>query len=174
MRGPLHQLTFSVSLICLNMDLPTIVFIPGAWHTPEYYGQVIAILQTQGYPITTVSLPSVGGLSTMLDDAAAIQCEVSRLADEGKKVILVMHSYGGIPGTESAKGLAWRTRRAEERSGGIVHLVYLCAYLVKEGMSVSGMANGAEWPQFLKLEVSRTDRYGTYTWIRLTTFQRME
>ncbi|KUL84131.1 hypothetical protein ZTR_07198 [Talaromyces verruculosus] len=134
------------------MDLPTIVLIPGAWHTPEYYGQVIAILQAQGYPTTTVSLPSVGGLSTMLDDAAAIQDRVSRLADEGKKIILVMHSYGGMPGTESAKGLAWRTRQAEGRSGGIVHLVYISAYLVKEGMSVIGMANGAEWPQFLRLE----------------------
>lgn len=140
------------------MTLPTVVFIPGAWHTPEYYEKVIDILRGQGYSTSTVRLPSVGGVSTMFDDAAAIRKTVSTLADEGKKIILVMHSYGGIPGSESAKGLAWKTRQQKGKSGGIVSLVYLCAHLVKEGMSVNGMANGTEWPSFLKLEVSYTSR----------------
>ncbi|KAJ5464343.1 alpha/beta-hydrolase, partial [Penicillium daleae] len=81
------------------MTLPTIVFIPGAWHTCEYYKHVISILTAKGFPTATVDLPSVGGISPMADDAA-IQKVTSELASDGQKIILVMHSYGGIPGTE--------------------------------------------------------------------------
>jgi pimeloyl-ACP methyl ester carboxylesterase len=89
----------------------------------------------------------------MGDDAAAIRRVTSKLAFEGRQIVLVMHSYGGIRGTESAKGLARKIRQAEGKPGGIIALVYLCAYLVKEGMSVNGLANGAEWPTFLAMHV---------------------
>lgn len=89
----------------------------------------------------------------MEDDATAIQKVTSKLADEGQQIILVMHSYGGIPGTESAKGLSWERRQANGEQGGIIALVYVSAYLIKEGMSVMSVAGGAEWPSFLTKQV---------------------
>lgn len=89
----------------------------------------------------------------MADDATAIQKVTSKLADDGHQIILVMHSYGGIPGTESAKGLSWEIRRAEGQPGGIVALVYVSAYLIKEGMSVMSVAGDTEWPTFLTKQV---------------------
>jgi hypothetical protein len=38
------------------MTLPTIVFVPDAWHTPEYYNHVISILEAKGYPTVHVNL----------------------------------------------------------------------------------------------------------------------
>jgi pimeloyl-ACP methyl ester carboxylesterase len=135
------------------MSLPTIVFVPGAWHTCDYYKPVISILTAKGFPTATINLPSVGGISSMEDDATAIQKVTSKLADEGQQIILVMHSYGGIPGTESAKGLSWERRQANGEQGGIIALVYVSAYLIKEGMSVMSVAGGAEWPSFLTKQV---------------------
>lgn len=135
------------------MTLPTIVFVPGAWHTCDYYKPVISILEAKGFPTATVNLPSVGGTSSMADDATAFQKVTSKLADDGHQIILVMHSYGGIPGTESAKGLAWEIRQAEGQPGGIIALVYVSAYLIKEGMSVMSVAGAAEWPTFLTKQV---------------------
>jgi pimeloyl-ACP methyl ester carboxylesterase len=136
-----------------TMTLPTIVFIPGAWHTCDYYKQVISILTEKGFPTATVNLPSVGGVSSMEDDAIAIQNVISKLANDGQQIILVMHSYGGIPGTESAKGLSREIRQAKGKAGGIIALVYVSAYLIKEGMSVLSVAGDAEWPAFLIKQV---------------------
>lgn len=144
------------------MTFPTIVFVPGAWHTCDYYKRVIYILEAKGFPTATVNLPSVGGTSSMKDDAIAIQKVTLKLADAGQQIILVMHSYGGIPGTESAKGLAWEIRQAEGKPGGIIALVYLTAYLVKEGMSVSSVAGDREWPAFLIKQVCLTPTLGHY------------
>jgi pimeloyl-ACP methyl ester carboxylesterase len=131
------------------MTLPTIVFIPGAWHTCEYYKHVISILTAKGYPTATVDLPSVGGISPMADDAAAIQKVTSELASDGQEIILVMHSYGGIPGTESAKGLARKIRQTEGKPGTIIGLVYMSAYLLKEGMSVEKCGKWSRVASFL-------------------------
>lgn len=89
----------------------------------------------------------------MEDDAIAIQKVTSKLADEGRKIILVMHSYGGIPGTESARDLSWEIRQKEGQPGGIIALVYVSAYLIKEGMSVVSVAGEREWPAFLIKQV---------------------
>ncbi|KAJ0414570.1 Alpha/beta hydrolase fold-1 [Aspergillus carlsbadensis] len=131
------------------MAQPTVVFVPGAFHTPEYYDGVRALLEGKGYTTTAVSLPSVGSTASMSDDAAAIQSVTTKLADAGHRIILVMHSYGGIPGTQSAEGMGFKIRQEVGKTGGIVALVYLAAYLLKEGMSVFNQAWSADIPEFL-------------------------
>ncbi|KAL2818673.1 hypothetical protein BJX63DRAFT_59646 [Aspergillus granulosus] len=94
----------------------------------------------------------------MTDDAAAIQAVTSKLADAGHRIVLVMHSYGGIPGTQSAKDLSWETRQQTWKPGGIVALVYLAAYLVKEGMGVQNQSWRDDIPNFLTI---KTGLYST-------------
>ncbi|KAL2851045.1 Alpha/beta hydrolase fold-1 [Aspergillus pseudoustus] len=130
----------------------TIVFVPGAFHTAEYYDPVRALLETNGYPTTAVALPSIGSTSSMADDAAAIRAVTSNLADEGRRIVLVMHSYGGIPGTESAKDLGWNVRQKEGKPGGIIALVYVAAYFVKKGISVMSAWWKEEIPPFLSFK----------------------
>ena len=62
-------------------------------------------------------LPSVGGktAATMTNDVQAIQAMASKVADEGKDIILRMHSYGGVPGTESTHGVRKKEREASSK-----------------------------------------------------------
>lgn len=48
-----------------------------------------------------------------------------------------MHSYGGIPGTESVKGLARKDIATQGRKGGIFSLIYESAFLVPAGASIA-------------------------------------
>ena len=90
----------------------------------------------------------------MTDDATAIQAVTTKLADEGKDIVLVTHSYGGIPGTESAYGLAQKEREASGKKGGIVALLYVAALLVKPGMSLgTTIGEGAGVPDYVKVDV---------------------
>ena len=114
-----------------NSDKPTILIIPGAFATPDLYDEVVNPLAAQGYSIRALHLPSVGYAQerpgTMMDDAAFIASEVSKLADEGKDVVLIAHSYGGVPATQSTKGVGKVERQSQEKKGGIVRLAYMTA-----------------------------------------------
>lgn len=61
----------------------------------------------------------------MYDDAKFIASEVEKLADAGKDVILIGHSYAGIPVSESARGLSKEERKEQGKPGGLVNLAYL-------------------------------------------------
>jgi hypothetical protein len=55
-----------------------------------------------------------------------------------------MHSYGGIPGTESVKGRTRRDIAAQGEKGGVVALVNMAAFLISAGQSVdSSLPDGA-------------------------------
>ena len=136
---------------------PTIVIVPGSFSTPEFYETFVSYLSGHNYEVQVISLPSVGGktATTMTDDAAAIQAVTTKLADEGKDIVVVMHSYGGIPGTESAHGLGKKEREASGKKAGIVALVYVAALLVKPGMSLgSTTGEAAGMPDYVKVDVS--------------------
>lgn len=66
-----------------------------------------------------------------------------------------MHSYGGIPATESANGLAKKDREAAGKNGGMVALLYVAALLVQPGMSLgSTLGAGSGIPDYVKVDVS--------------------
>lgn len=125
-------------------EKPTIVLIHGAWHTPDYWSLVTSQLKEHQYPFHTVQLLSAGGdlATTVADDAAHIQKTTSKLVGDGKEVVLVLHSYGGIPGTESAKGLLKKDRESHQMAGGIISLVYVAAFLVPLGASLASFLGG--------------------------------
>lgn len=71
-------------------------------------------------------------------------------------MILVLHSYGGISGTESAKGLLKKDREAELKKGGINSIVYVAAFLLPLDASLkSFLGDLAPWIIF---EVSPRSR----------------
>ena len=126
----------------------TIVCIPGAWNTAQSYEKVIPLLEKHGYKCRALTLPSAGGSGplTHVDDAEHIQRELTELVDQGEDVIIAMHSYGGIPGTESAKGFSKAEREKEGKKGGVVGLVYLTAFLVPVGASLSSFLGEDHFP----------------------------
>lgn len=117
---------------------PTIIIVPGSFSAARIYDNLINALHALSYQAVVSDLPSASRLppasaASMADDAEHFHGIAESLADEGRDIVIVTHSYGGIPGTEAAKGLAKTDREAEGKKGGIVRLVYLTSVVPPVG-----------------------------------------
>jgi hypothetical protein len=136
---------------------PTIVFVPASFSPPAMYNMIVEKLQSQGYEVHVVTTPSVGKKEgpapTMLDDSAAIQKVLSEVADQGKDILLVAHSYGGIPLSESIKGYSKDVRAKEGRKGGVVKILYVTCLVTRVGESAQDTLVDAPPLGFISVEV---------------------
>ncbi|KAL8880490.1 MAG: hypothetical protein Q9192_008003 [Flavoplaca navasiana] len=129
----------------------TIVIVPGAWHPALLYDDLISRFQAAGYGAIVAAYPSCDSQSpktaTCDQDAKAIrkQC-LSLMEDEGKDLLLVCHSFGGIPGGAAAHGLSKEERLRKGERGSIIGLVYMSAFAVPEGFSVLELMGGKHAP----------------------------
>ncbi|OTA60424.1 alpha/beta-hydrolase [Hypoxylon sp. EC38] len=129
------------------MPKPSIVLVPGSFSLPEFYDNILNAVKAKGYEIEGLHYPSVGlktgprtgELPSMYDDAAFISKEVAKLADEGKDVVLIGHSYGGVPATQSTEGVTKAERQKQGKKGGIVRLAYMTALVPAIGQSAGGI-----------------------------------
>lgn len=115
------------------MGKPSFVCVPGAWHTPAGYDALIKLLQKDGYDAVAVSLPSVGCKPVTYDfseDVEAIRSTVTKLSDDGKDVIPVLHSYGGMCGGQALEGLAKEERASKGLKGGVVRGMFQYSMVV--------------------------------------------
>lgn len=68
---------------------------------------------------------------------------------------MLLHSYGGAVGTDAVEGLTFFDRKAsgQQPKGGVIHLLYLCAYILPPGSSIFGVMKEAGmdhlWSQFI-------------------------
>ena len=124
---------------------PTLVLIHGAWHIPSTYSKFTHSLRSAGYEVHVPRLLSVNETrppnADLGADTALIRGYVESLVDAGRTVIAIMHSYGGQVGTTALYGLGMENRRhhAENLSGGVAHLIYMCAFALPEGSSMVSM-----------------------------------
>lgn len=132
---------------------PTVVFVHGAWHNASCWDLIREKLSKHSYSSVAVTLPSVGhkpAVKSHLEDTAVVRQELSRLIEqEGKEVILVMHSYGGVAGGGAVKGLE---RAARKEPGGVTKCIFLTAFLVPRGQSLLGMFDN-QFPPYLEVDV---------------------
>ncbi|KAM5344281.1 hypothetical protein ACJ41O_012818 [Fusarium nematophilum] len=132
------------------MGRPFLLVIPGASGLPEFYDLFVNAVAARGYGIKAIHLPSIGlvtgaregPLPTMYDDAAFIAKHVTELADAGRDVILVTHSYGGTPATESVQGLTKKERQINGLKGGIIGLAYITSLVPNVGKSAASVQAG--------------------------------
>ncbi|KAE8376041.1 Alpha/beta hydrolase fold-1 [Aspergillus bertholletiae] len=122
---------------------PTILVIHGAWHHPEFYASFCKALEDLGCEVVCPRLPTcnddVPPTKKLADDVALIRQTAQSLLDEGKTVVAVMHSYGGVVGTDALHGLA------------INHLIYMTAFIPPSGKGLSGMFGG-QLPPFITVD----------------------
>ena len=71
------------------------------------------------------------------EDTALVHSTVSELAEAGRDVVVVVHSYGGIPGSDAMKGLARDERSGKGLKGGEVALMYICAWMLLQDKCVA-------------------------------------
>ena len=127
------------------MGKPSVLVFPGSFVGPVLgYQPIFDHITREGYEIKGLHPPSVGiapkkgrdgPAPNMFEDAALIAKEVEILADQGKDVIVIGHSYGGVPVTQSPKGLSKKERKAQGKSGGIVRLAYITSLVPALGQS---------------------------------------
>ncbi|KAI1393990.1 alpha/beta-hydrolase [Hypoxylon trugodes] len=121
-------------------ERPTVVIVPGAWTVPAAYRKLVDVLKAKSFDVRIPALPTNNGIrppnSSFEADVAAVRAIVEPLVQDSKEVFMLMHSYGGSVGTNAVGGLAVKDRQAKNLPGGVVHLLYLSAYLLAKGQSV--------------------------------------
>lgn len=89
----------------------------------------------------------------MYEDAAVIAEEAGALADQGRDVIIISHSYGGVPATESVRGLSKKARRAEGKQGGVVRLAYMASLVPALGAAANEVLTNRPRAEGLSVEM---------------------
>lgn len=107
----------------------TYVLIHGAWHGSWCWTKVASLLERAGHKVLAPDLPAHGEDTTSLSQVslqsyAERVCEVVNAQDE--PVILVGHSMGGMAISQAAEYCA----------DNIKILVYVCAFLLRNGESL--------------------------------------
>jgi alpha-beta hydrolase superfamily lysophospholipase len=139
-------------------EKPVIVLVHGAWHHPLHYRALIWALQEQGYTVlaplnATVGIDDAIAGKTHKDDVKRIHDYLLPVLDEGREVLMVCHSYGGVPGTASIEGHSVAERAAKGLKGGIKSVLYISALLPpSRGMSVWDLL-GQAWPGWHRAQV---------------------
>ncbi|KAH6662814.1 catalytic protein [Halenospora varia] len=130
-----------------SKEKATIVLVQGSFQTPLVYEPLVKRLESLGYPTIHPKLPSCTDVDhpsfpsvTLIDDALAIRLELIRQIEYGgKTIVVVMHSYGGLVGSEAVpEELTFTSRKARGLPGGVIHLYYFSAFILPAGKSVMG------------------------------------
>lgn len=123
---------------------PSVLLYTGSFSPVDLYDNLREAVVARGVDFRVLALPTVRlGLDdkrnppSMYDDAANLVSEVELLADEGKDVILIAHSYSGTPVSEAASGLGKASMAARGKRGGVVGVAYVTALVPKVGESAA-------------------------------------
>ena len=129
---------------------PSFLVVPGAWHQPEAYEKLVKSLRNAGYSANATSLPSCNAQdpqnATCSADAEALREEILRSIDAGKDLVVICHSYGGIPGGGAAYGLSKTARAKDRKEGGVIGLIYISGFVVSEKTSLLETMGGQHAP----------------------------
>ncbi len=110
----------------------TIVLVHGAWFDASGWESVTPLLKAKGYEVIAVNLPGHGTDNTPFANVSLqtyVDAVKTAIGDR-KNVVLVGHSMGGIVISQVAEAIP----------GQIKELIYLAAYLPKNGESLLSLA----------------------------------
>lgn len=111
------------------MSSTTFVLVHGAWHSGACWARVTALLSAQGFTVHAPDLPGHGKDPlplTRVTLKAYVNSLLDLLDSIAGKAILVGHSMAGIVISEVAA----------QRPDKVARLVYVCAYLPRDGESL--------------------------------------
>lgn len=126
---------------------PAILLVQGSFQIPEAYDKLASALRSRGFLVAQPRLPSLSDHDSadfaergLADDSCAIEAEAKRLVvGESKTVMLVMHSYGGLVGSDAIpEDLSLQSRRQKGLAGGVSRLFYFAGFILDQGKSVLG------------------------------------
>lgn len=121
---------------------PTLIFIPGSWHKPTCYTKITQPLQDQHHlKCIAITLPSTTGApaATFKDDIDAARAAISTETTQGRNVVVIAHSYGGMVGNSAIKGFTLpkdpNHSESDPNHGHVIGLI-----LIASGFTFTGLA----------------------------------
>ena len=113
--------------------MSTFVLVHGSWHGSWCWQQVTPLLEQAGQVVQAIDLPGRAGDTTPLGEITLdhhVRRVLHALDAATEPVVLVGHSMGGVPITQAA----------ERRPERIQALVYVAAYLPRNGEALVHLA----------------------------------
>lgn len=127
-----------------------LVIVPGSFSSSKLYDVMVDPLRAKGYTVHVLDPPCYpesykkGTPSpSMYDDAAFVNAFVTKLADQGKDIVLMAHSYGGVPTSQSLKGVTKKERAEQGKKGGVVRAAYITSIVPKIGENLATVISAA-------------------------------
>ncbi|KAK3321362.1 Alpha/beta hydrolase fold-1 [Cercophora scortea] len=135
---------------------PTLIFVPGAWYPVDTWTKVTTLLEAKDYKCVCVTLPSSSTSdpsTTFLDDVTAVRAAILAETTQGTDVVVVVHSYGGLPGHSASKGLTrpktlHPSLAVDKEEGYVIGFVMLASGFTMTGMSFLGGLGGKPPPSW--------------------------
>lgn len=132
----------------------SILIVPGSFLAPPAYEPLVQQLRSQGHQAQAIPLLSANNATihpppTTADDAAHIHHAILSILDaptSPKNVVLVLHSYSGVPGTSALAGLSQPARTALGKPTAVTGIVYLAAYILPLGVGNRAFNNASDQP----------------------------
>lgn len=137
--------------------LPTLVLVPGAFGTPAGYDKLLPQFEQAGLKTVPGPYPSCDPAdpttATASEDIKSLRQNVllPLIEEQGKDIVILAHSYGGVVAGGAAKGLDKPTRKSQGYATGVVGLIYVAGNITLENESLSDAVGGA-YPPFIKLD----------------------
>lgn len=134
---------------------PEFVIVPGGWQSPKPWASTTGLLTKAGYVVHAVSLPSVGDpcpkMKSFDPDVQPIRDTVTKLLSSGKDVVMIFHSYSGMPGSEALAPYVSDLEKGVQRKGWgkVRRLVYCSAFVMPEGGSLMAALQNKPLPWFI-------------------------
>lgn len=117
-----------------GVGLPTLLIVPGAWHGPNHFRPLVDELSD--VDVHTVKLTSSGKDPAVLGDMYADAEVIAQAAAAiDGPVVVVAHSYGGIP-----------TTQAFQYAKNVRRIIYLAAFQLTAGESLQSLQGGSLMP----------------------------
>ncbi|KAF4954338.1 hypothetical protein FGADI_5361 [Fusarium gaditjirri] len=120
---------------------PTVLAVPGAWHTIESFEPIRKIFTHRGYQFVSQNAPGLHDANaTCQDDAESLRRKLLLpLIEDSKDIVVLMHSYGGMYGSQAVQGLSKKEREQAGKKGGVIALIYVSAVTPVEGKTTLDM-----------------------------------
>ncbi|OJD31633.1 microsomal signal peptidase 12kda subunit [Diplodia corticola] len=113
---------------------PTVILVPGAWHTEHTYHKLVPDLERRGYKTRAIRNPSLGKPAAdglVEKDAEHLRSVIDPYLAAGTDVIVAAHSYGGGVLSPALADYSWK--KDEGGKGRVLGLVYIAAFILPEG-----------------------------------------
>lgn len=122
---------------------PVVLIITGAWHVPQHYHLLVQRLEKLGYDVDCPCHPTNNNATppdkTFDDDVQQIRNIALGYLDQGRDVVAVMHSYGGVVGSNALSDLDESHRKGK---ASVIALLYMAAFIPLEKESLAGIFGG--------------------------------